>query len=88
LITKSIGENDIYGQIWYENTCRPNVREEKQELLDAWNIMNGFYEVLFEYCKIDFKELRDFCRKWLGVRKKDDIKMLIRDQELECEYGN
>jgi hypothetical protein len=81
-IPRRLGENDIEMQIRLDNTYKPEEIKEKQAMLDSWNINHGFPKILFNYCKLDIKEYTDICRKWLGIKKKKDIKRLIRKREL------
>jgi hypothetical protein len=74
-------------QIRYDNTYRENIREEKQAILDGWNIIHGFPEILFRFCKLDINEYRDIYKKWLGAKKRDDIKGPIGGRELGFKDG-
>jgi hypothetical protein len=47
------------------------------------NITHDFPEDLFEYYNLNIKKYMDICRKWFGVKKRDDVKELIKRQELE-----
>jgi hypothetical protein len=68
-----------------QNFYKFDERMRKQNIFDSYKVINGYLLILYDYCKLDLKEYIDIIRKWLRVKKRENIKGLLGQIELKLK---